>query len=169
VILRIPVSKMISRSAATQLDAGSMRICALDCSHARSDAHFMQVGDAEQLRREWVEKRGGACDHASLQMERDLGADTGDHVCDTCGASGGGRDWPQRAQGRNGAVAQMRHAVDGERKRAVARRDFFVQELAAADAAGDALAAAKASTSRDACDVHIAWLAEEDARLASST
>jgi len=43
----------------------------------------MQMKKAEALRKSWGEK---PCDHPDLDKEYDLGADTGDCVCTTCGA-----------------------------------------------------------------------------------
>ena len=42
----------------------------------------MQARDAAQLRKEWGNK---PCDHPKWEREYDLGAQTGDYVCTTCG------------------------------------------------------------------------------------
>ncbi|WP_407527738.1 hypothetical protein [Vibrio parahaemolyticus] len=36
------------------------------------------------------------CTHSNLSKEYYLGTATGDFVCDDCGESGFGRDWPKR-------------------------------------------------------------------------
>lgn len=36
------------------------------------------------------------CNHASLSKEYHLGSATGDYVCDDCGKSGFGRNWPEQ-------------------------------------------------------------------------
>lgn len=58
----------------------------------------MQLGEAMELRERWIAKGDPPCNHPHLDKEYDLGADTGDYVCTTCGASGFGRDWVKREQ-----------------------------------------------------------------------
>jgi hypothetical protein len=45
----------------------------------------MQAKKAAKLHKEWVEKGNPPCDHVNLDKEYDLGADTGDLVCTSCG------------------------------------------------------------------------------------
>ena len=47
----------------------------------------MQSSKAAQLRRAWEAKGNPLCDHLRVEREYDLGADTGDEVCTTCGAT----------------------------------------------------------------------------------
>jgi hypothetical protein len=56
----------------------------------------MQIEKAIELRRRWIAKGDPPCDHPHLDKEYDLGADTGDYVCTTCGKAGWDSDWPQR-------------------------------------------------------------------------
>lgn len=35
------------------------------------------------------------CSHSNLSKEYHLGSATGDYVCDDCGKSGFGRNWPE--------------------------------------------------------------------------
>lgn len=42
----------------------------------------MQYSDAKQLKILWGDK---PCSHSKIEKECDLGADTGDYVCITCG------------------------------------------------------------------------------------
>ncbi len=42
----------------------------------------MQAKEAEELRRNWGDKN---CDHPAFAKEYDLGAQTGDYICKTCG------------------------------------------------------------------------------------
>jgi hypothetical protein len=45
----------------------------------------MQTKQAAKLREEWTAKGNPDCEHPSLVKEYDLGSDTGDVVCTTCG------------------------------------------------------------------------------------
>ena len=47
----------------------------------------MQMRKAAALRDAWVRNGNLPCDHPNLEREYDLGSDTGDHVCTTCGAA----------------------------------------------------------------------------------
>ena len=47
----------------------------------------MQSSKAAQLRRAWEAKGNPPCAHPGVEKEYDLGADTGDEVCTTCGAA----------------------------------------------------------------------------------
>lgn len=42
----------------------------------------MQLSESLRLRKEWGDK---LCDHPHTEKEYDLGGDTGDKVCTTCG------------------------------------------------------------------------------------
>lgn len=42
----------------------------------------MKYSDAKQLKINWGDK---PCNHLQIEKEYDLGADTGDYVCVTCG------------------------------------------------------------------------------------
>lgn len=53
----------------------------------------MQMKEVRELRKRWA---GKPCDHPNLDKEYDLGSDTGDYVCTTCGRTGQGSDWPER-------------------------------------------------------------------------
>lgn len=45
----------------------------------------MQMKKAAELRKAWAEKGNPPCAHPRLDKEYDLGSDTGDVVCTTCG------------------------------------------------------------------------------------
>lgn len=47
----------------------------------------MQMEEAQQLRKEWLETGNVACDHPFMVKEYYLGSATGDAVCTTCGES----------------------------------------------------------------------------------
>jgi len=53
----------------------------------------MQMKEALKLQEEWKRKGCPPCKHKHLEKEYDLGADTGDYVCTTCGETRWGRDW----------------------------------------------------------------------------
>lgn len=55
----------------------------------------MQLREALELRKKWGDKH---CNHPHLEKEYDLGAQTGDWVCTTCGRSGWGPDWPHKLE-----------------------------------------------------------------------
>nr|QPI19819.1 putative DNA methylase [Edwardsiella ictaluri] len=42
------------------------------------------------------ESKKNKCEHNNLEKEYYLGSATGDYVCVDCGATGYGRDWPER-------------------------------------------------------------------------
>ena len=48
----------------------------------------MQIEEAAALRRAWKAKGNPPCEHPEVDREYYLGANTGDHVCTTCGATG---------------------------------------------------------------------------------
>ena len=48
----------------------------------------MQLAQAAALRRNWEAKGNPPCEHPEVDKEYDLGADTGDEVCTTCGTYG---------------------------------------------------------------------------------
>jgi hypothetical protein len=52
----------------------------------------MQKHKAEQLRIRWAEQGSPPCDHPELDREYDLGGDTSDKVCTTCGEV----FWPEK-------------------------------------------------------------------------
>jgi hypothetical protein len=45
----------------------------------------VQTKKGIQRRKEWAEKGGSSCEHPVLDKEYDLGGDTGDLICTTCG------------------------------------------------------------------------------------
>ena len=46
----------------------------------------ISMSEAAELRKEWAAKGDPPCEHPHVVKERhDLGASTGDYVCDTCG------------------------------------------------------------------------------------
>ena len=51
---------------------------------------MVQVSDVAKIRRRWEEKGEPPCDHPDTDREYDLGGDTGDRACLTCGDS-----WPR--------------------------------------------------------------------------
>jgi len=53
----------------------------------------MQAKEALRLKREWGDK---PCNHPVIEKEYDLGSDTGDYVCTTCGTTRYGRDWNEK-------------------------------------------------------------------------
>lgn len=53
----------------------------------------IQNDKAREIAEKW---QGGKCTHEVLYKEYYLGTATGDYVCGCCGASGLGRDWPER-------------------------------------------------------------------------
>ena len=62
----------------------------------------MQSSKAAQLRQAWEAKGNPTCAHPHVEKEYDLGADTGDEACTTCGAvapNGTLRDTPLPASG----------------------------------------------------------------------
>ena len=54
---------------------------------------MMQARDVAQLQEEWGEK---PCNHAHVEKEYYLGADTGDYVCITCGKEFTSREEAER-------------------------------------------------------------------------
>lgn len=44
------------------------------------------------------EKNVPGCSHSRLSKEYHLGSATGDYVCDDCGKSGFGRNWPEHSK-----------------------------------------------------------------------
>lgn len=46
----------------------------------------MQLSDAKRLREQWAAKGNPTCTHPVVFKEYYLGSQTGDFVCDTCGA-----------------------------------------------------------------------------------
>lgn len=58
----------------------------------------MQAKTARRLREAWGDK---PCNHPNLEKEYELGSDTGDYVCTSCGKSGWGRDWNREQQDDN--------------------------------------------------------------------
>lgn len=47
----------------------------------------MQAAQARRLREAWKAKGNPSCVHPKVEKEYDLGGDTGDEVCTTCGAA----------------------------------------------------------------------------------
>ena len=47
----------------------------------------MQMSKAKALREAWERKGNPPCAHPDLDREYDLGGNTGDYVCTTCGAA----------------------------------------------------------------------------------
>lgn len=58
----------------------------------------MQQDKAQELNERWGDK---PCDHPHLEKEYILGAQTGDFICTTCGATGWGRDWAKKINQNN--------------------------------------------------------------------
>lgn len=53
----------------------------------------MQLKNALELKKQWGNK---PCDHPQLEKEYFQGAQTGDYVCTTCGASNWGKGWNKK-------------------------------------------------------------------------
>jgi hypothetical protein len=64
----------------------------------------MQMRDAMARNREWGEK---PCAHERLEKEYDLGMDTGDVVCVTCGAAFFSREQARQDAIKTGAIQEL--------------------------------------------------------------